>query len=437
MNSAVKIYLDSYGCQMNVYDGELVASLLRSDGYALTSEPEEASVILINTCAVREHAEQRALGRLRSLGSLKKTRPELVLGVLGCMAEEMRESVREKVAEVDLVAGPDSYRQLPVLIGRQLNGSNGRLSIAEGDPHETFGDVEPSRREGVNAFVAIMRGCNNFCSYCIVPYVRGRERSRHPDEIAREVVRAVRDGYPEVTLLGQNVNSYRWEETDFPELLGRIAVVPGLRRLRFMTSHPRDLSDALIERLAEGGTVCPSLHLPVQAGSDRILEKMNRGYTRQEYLDKVKKLREAVPGLSLTTDLLCGFPTETEEDFRQTLDLIEEARFDDAFTFRYSVRPGTAAAKLPDDVPEEVKIERLERMIALCRKLADVSRREMIGREVEVLLENPSPKSASEWIGHTECGRVALVPGQFQKADFVKIRVEDLRGFSLWGRPVG
>ena len=396
--------------------------------------PQDADVILINTCSVREHAEQRALGRLRSLTAIKTRRPDLVIGVLGCMARRLGSTLKDEMGEVDLVLGPDAYRSLPQYIEDHLNGHHGCFTHDSGLPDETYNGIQPNRRIGVNAFVAIMRGCNNFCTYCIVPYVRGRERSRAPEEILDEVRRAVEEGFPEVTLLGQNVNSYRWEKVGFTELLARVAEVPGLRRLRFLTSHPRDLNDQLIGCLSSGGVICPSLHLPAQSGSDRILKAMGRGYTRSEYLDKVIRLRETVPNLVLTTDLLCGFPTETEEDFDQTLELIHRVRFDDAFTFKYSPRPGTAAAYMTDDVPEEVKIERLERMIALARQLADESRRRLIGREFEILMENPSPKNAEEWSGRTSCGRIALVPGAFKRADLIRIKVEEVRGFSLWGK---
>ncbi len=436
MSTQTRIYLDSYGCQMNLYDSELVTGLLAESEFVMTQEEQDADVILINTCSVRGHAEQRALGRLRSLGSLKKSNPRLVIGVLGCMAQNMRETLQDKAPDVDLVVGPDGYRQLPDLIQEQLNGHGGVFRYLHGIPGETYSEVLPARKEGVNAWVAIMRGCDNFCSYCIVPYVRGRERSRPPEAIIAEIEAAVTAGFPEVTLLGQNVNSYRRESLGFPELLDRVAKIEGLQRLRFVTSHPRDLNDELITRLGKRGVICPSLHLPVQSGSDRILKRMNRGYTRDDYLSKVRKLREAAPGMALTTDLLCGFPGETEADFQQTLDLIREARFDDAFTFKYSERPGTAAAKMADDVPEEVKIERLERMIKLTRQLADESRRLMIGHEVEVLVENPSPRDDSEWTGKTSCGRVALIPGKFQRGELIRIEVEEVRGFSLWGKQI-
>lgn len=439
MNIQPTVFLKTYGCQMNLYDGELVAGLLEREGFAMTSHLEEAEVILVNTCGVRDHAERRVLGRLRSFSSIKRRRPELLIGVLGCMAQRMGEELKRQVPSVDFVIGPDAYRLLPGLLKNRQNGTQADQVWLQEYSDETYGDVSPRRREGVNAFVAIMRGCDNFCSYCIVPYVRGRERSRSAEEIAGEVQKAVEGGYPEVTLLGQNVNSYRWQtdsqQVDFPTLLDRVSRIPGLARLRFMTSHPRDISDRLVERLAEDGTVCPSLHLPVQSGSDRILELMGRGYTRSQYLEKVRKLRDRVPDLALTTDLLCGFPTESEEDFRQTLDLMTEVRFDDAFTFKYSPRPGTAAASMNDDVSEEEKVERLEKMISLARLIADQSRRKMIGREVEVLLENPSPRDESEWTGRTRCGRVALVPGDFKRADVVEIRIEKVWGFSLWGKP--
>ncbi|MBU0520016.1 tRNA (N6-isopentenyl adenosine(37)-C2)-methylthiotransferase MiaB [bacterium] len=433
---ATKIYLDTYGCQMNLYDGELVTSLLDADGFIMTHDEASADVILINTCAVRGHAEQRALGRLRTLAAQKRTRRELVVGVLGCMAENLRENLRDQIPGLDFVVGPDAYRQLPNLIQEQLNGHSGTFHYVHGAPNETYSEVPPLRREGVNAWVAIMRGCDNFCSYCIVPYVRGRERSRSPQEIISEVETAVAQGFPEVTLLGQNVNSYTWPDLDFPDLLGRVAEIKGLKRLQFITSHPKDLSDKLINRMASGGVLGASLHLPAQSGSDRILKAMNRGYTSADYLRIVDKLREAIPGLALTTDLLCGFPGETQEDLCQTLDLIRQARFDDAFTFKYSERPGTAAAKLEDDVPEKVKVERLERMIDLCRQLSHESRQKLVGRKVEVLIENPSPKNSAEWTGRTRCDRVAIVPGNFHRGESVTIKVAEVRGFSLWGNRI-
>jgi tRNA-2-methylthio-N6-dimethylallyladenosine synthase len=267
-----------------------------------------------------------------------------------------------------------------------------------------------------------------------VPYARGRERSRPVEEILNEIRSAVADGFPEMTLLGQNVNSYRWGEADFPDLLGKVAQVDGLERIRFLTSHPRDLGDKLLSVMARGGKICPSLHLPVQSGSDRILERMGRGYTRAEYLKKVAQLRRDVADLALSTDLLCGFPSETEDDFGRTLELMEEAAFDGAFTFKYSPRPGTKAAEMKADVPEEVKIQRLERIIDLARTLADHSNKRMIGKTVQVLIENPSPQDAAEWTGRTACGRVALAPGPYRRGEFAAIRVEEVRGFSLWGR---
>jgi tRNA-2-methylthio-N6-dimethylallyladenosine synthase len=435
MSQDYKVFLHTYGCQMNLYDGELVSSLLQAEGFRMTSHPEDAAVILINTCAVREHAEQRVLGRLRTLGALKNRHPRLVIGVLGCMAQRLGEDLKTQVPAVDLVLGPDAYRLLPDLLRDHLDGSDGDIPWRDGDPSETYGDVLPARREGVNAFVAIMRGCDNFCSYCIVPYARGRERSRSPDEILTEIQTAVEEGFPEVMLLGQNVNSYRWQGRDFPDLLTRIKLgISGLKRLRFMTSHPRDLSDKLVEVLAEGGPICPSLHLPAQSGSDRILDLMGRGYTASQYLSKVEKLRSRIEGIALSTDLMCGFPTESEADFTATLDLMDAAQFDDAFTFKYSPRPGTKAARMNDDVPEEVKIKRLERMITRARQLADESRTRMLGRTVGVLLENISPRHESEWSGRTRCGRMALVPGTFQVGEVVQMQVEEVRGFSLWGK---
>ncbi len=420
---------------MNFADGELVQGMLAREGFKITDRIGEADVILINTCSVRDHAEQRVLGRLRALGAIKKRRPDIMIGVLGCMAQRLGAEFRTFVPSVDLVLGPDSYRRLPELLQEHLSWKNGYSVFACGVPDETYEDISPRRTEGISAFVSIMRGCNNFCTYCIVPYVRGRERSRPPEKIVAEISKAVSEGFSEAVLLGQNVNSYSYGDVDFPGLLGMISQIEGLRRIRFLTSHPRDLSEKLMDIMAQGGKICPSLHLPVQSGSDRILDLMKRGYTRRQYLEKVRRIREKVPDLMITTDLLCGFPSESEEDFQETLDLMKEARFDDAFTFKYSVRPGTQAARMRDDVPEPVKIERLTRMIVLARHLADQSRIAMLGREADVLLEKPSPKDNAEWTGRTACGRVALIPGLHRRGDVVTIKVEEIRGFSLWGRP--
>ncbi len=434
MRISPKVFLHTYGCQMNQYDGELVSGILQREGFTLISLPEEADVILLNTCSVREHAEQRVLGRLNALGVLKRRQPGLLIGVLGCMAQRLGDDLQRRVPAVDLVVGPDGYRRLPQMLMDHLNGNNGHFRFCSGEAGETYGEIVPQRRAGLGAFVAIMRGCNNFCTYCIVPYARGRERSRSPEEILAEIHQAVAEGFSEITLLGQNVNSYSWPKVDFPDLLEMIAQVEGLQRLRFLTSHPRDLGDKLIACLSRGGKVCPALHLPVQSGSDRILDLMGRGYHRQDYLEKVEELRRRVPGLALSTDLLCGFPSETEQDFQETLSLMKQAEYDDAFTFKYSPRPGTKAAQMDDDVPEAAKVERLERMIELSRQLADRSRRRLLGQKVEVLLENPSPHSETEWSGRTLCNRVALVPGSFQRGSRVTIQVEEVRGFSLWGK---
>ena len=421
---------------MNLADSELVYGMLVQEGFHITDRIGEADVILINTCSVRDHAEQRVLGRLRALGAHKKRRPEIVIGVLGCMAQRIGEEFRTLVPSVDFVLGPDSYRRLPKLLQEHFSGGNGHFVYENGVPGETYEDIPPRRSEGVSAYIAIMRGCNNFCTYCVVPYVRGRERSRSPEKIIAEISKAVSEGYSEAVLLGQNVNSYSYGGEDFPSLLMNVAQIEGLKRIRFLTSHPRDLSERLMDVMALGGKICPSLHLPVQSGSDRILDLMGRGYSRRQYLEKVHKLREKVPELMLTTDLLCGFPTETEADFQATLDLMTEARFDDAFTFKYSVRPGTQAARMQDDVPEPLKIERLTRMIALARQLADQSRVAKLGKEVQVLLEKTSSKDESEWMGRTACGRVALVPGgHYKRGDVVRIKVEKIHGFSLWGKP--
>ena len=359
-----RLYVETYGCQMNVGDSEIVVSIMQQEGFVHTEVPDEADVVLINTCSIRDNAEQRIWGRLAEMRRLRKTRPSLIVGVIGCMAERLKEKLTEGPSGVDIVAGPDAYRDLPRLVREAEAGGKGVNVLLSSE--ETYAEIAPVRldKNGVSAFVSIMRGCNNFCSYCVVPYTRGRERSRDPETILAEVRTLFDNGYREVTLLGQNVNSYRAGEVDFPELVRRTALVSPLLRVRFATSHPKDMSDRLLEVMASMPNVCRSIHLPAQSGATSMLERMNRKYSREWYLGRIAAIRRYMPDCGITTDLIAGFSGETEEEHARTLSLMREVGYDFAFMFKYSERPGTFASKhLPDDVPDDVKSRRLHPLI--------------------------------------------------------------------------
>ncbi len=435
-SSAPLLFIETYGCQMNVADSEVVASILEMAGYDLTDDIALADAILLNTCSIRDNAEQKIVSRLQYLGSLrrKKAGRRLIVGVIGCMAERVRDSLLNDHG-VDVVAGPDSYLDLPALSEAGEKAINVELSTTE-----TYRDVVP-RRIGANrvsGFVSIMRGCNNFCSYCIVPYTRGRERSRELASILREVADLRAKGFKEVTLLGQNVNSYRYEGadgavTDFAALLAAVADAAPDMRVRFTTSHPKDLSDEVIAVIASRPNICKHIHLPVQSGSDKVLAAMNRKYTREWYLGRVAAIRRAMPECTITTDMFTGFHDETEEDFQQTLDLMREVGFDSAFMFKYSERPGTLASRtMPDNVPEDVKIERLNRMIALQNELSAESNRRDIGREFDVLVEGISKRSADQLVGRTEGNKTCVLPrGTHGVGQTVRVRVTSATSATL------
>ncbi len=436
-----KLFIETYGCQMNVADSEVVASIMQMDGYALTDRIEEADAIFVNTCSVRDNAEQKIYGRLQYFQSLRRKKKSLIVGVLGCMAERVKEELIE-VHKADLVVGPDSYMDLPNLIGAVEQGRkaiNVQLST-----QETYKDVIPLKLPGVHisGFVSIMRGCNNFCTYCIVPYTRGRERSRDVESILAEV-RDMRDkGFKEVTLLGQNVNSYRFEadgETvDFPRLLERVAREVPAMRVRFVTSHPKDMSDDTLRMIAAYPNICRYIHLPAQSGSTRMLKVMNRKYTREWYLDRIAAIRRILPDAAISTDLFSGFHSETEEDYEQTLSLMREVGYDSAFLFKYSERPGTyAAAHLPDDVPEEVKIRRLQGLIDLQNKLSEESNLRDIGKTFEVLIEGFSKRSREQLFGRTSQNKVVIFDKKnYRVGQFVDVRIVKATSATLLGEPV-
>ena len=421
-----KVYIETYGCQMNVADTEVVFSILTAAGYGRTEDIAEADVVMANTCSIRDNAEQRIWGRIDYFGTFRKKRPALVVGILGCMAERLKDALLDS-GKVDLVAGPDAYRSLPELLAAVSEG-HPQMNV-ELSREETYGDIRPLRldRGGVSAFISIMRGCNNVCSYCVVPYTRGAERSRDWKSIVREACDCFAAGYREITLLGQNVDSYLYEDVDFADLLARVAEVSPLLRVRFSTSHPKDISDKLIETMARYPNVCHQIHLPVQSGNDRILEKMRRRYTREWYLDRVRKIREVMPDCGISTDAIVGFCSETEEEFRDTLSIFEEVGYDSAFMFFYSERPGTLAARnYPDDVPQEVKTRRLEELIALQNRLSLESNRRDIGREFEVLVEGPSKKDAAQLCGRTGSGKMCVwTDSQHRAGDYLRVRVLD------------
>jgi tRNA-2-methylthio-N6-dimethylallyladenosine synthase len=433
MGESKRIYIETYGCQMNLADSEIVLGIMKKHGYSLTDDISKADVILVNTCSVREHAEQRVIGRLSSFLRYKKRKPDLVIGVLGCMAERLKKRLIEEENLADIVVGPDEYRKLPQLVSDAFAGHKGiavKLSKVE-----TYDDITPLRTEGISAWITVMRGCDKFCTFCVVPFTRGRERSRPLDSIVKEVEMLSSQGYREVTLLGQNVNSYRDGNYDFADLLSAVARVDRNMRIRFTTSHPKDMSDKLIQTIAEHPNICNYIHLPVQSGSDRILELMNRTYDRKHYLELVRKIRETIPGVSLSTDIIAGFPTETEEDHKMTLSLLEEVRFDGAFMFKYSPREGTKAYAMGDDVPDEVKVRRLTEIIELQQKISYEINQELIGKEVEVLVEGESKRSSEQWMGRTDTNKVVIFPKLegVKPGDYVIVRINKANSATLFG----
>jgi tRNA-2-methylthio-N6-dimethylallyladenosine synthase len=439
-----KLYIETYGCQMNVADSEVVAAILQQHHYDVTENADEADLILVNTCSIRDNAEQRVRGRLENLGALKKKNNELVVGVIGCMAERLKEKLLDEEKIVDLVVGPDAYRDLPQLINSARRGEkavNTLLSL-----EETYGDIRPVRldQNKVTAFISIMRGCNNLCAYCVVPYTRGRERSRDPETIVREAGEIFNMGYREVTLLGQNVDSYHWSDSlndadfRFHDLLEKVATKYPEMRIRFSTSHPKDMSDKVLESISRYDNICKNIHLPVQSGSTSVLTKMKRRYSREEYLERIKAIKEIIPKASISTDIIVGFCGETEEDHRETLSLMEEVGYDFAFMFKYSERPGTLAArKYKDDVPEEVKTRRLNEIIELQNKLSLKSKKNDIGKTFEVLVEGVSKKSGSELFGRTSQNKVVVFPKNgYQNGNYVKVNIESCTSATLIGKTV-
>ncbi len=435
-----KIYIETYGCQMNVNDSEVILSILQDEGYALTENMDEADVILANTCSIRDNAEQRIWGRIDQFRLQKRKRRGVVIGIVGCMAERLKDKLLEG-HEVDIVAGPDSYRSLPALL-RAVTPDTPQINVLLSH-EETYADISPVRmdRNGVSAFISIMRGCNNVCSYCVVPYTRGAERSRDPQTIVREAQQLFACGYKEVTLLGQNVDSYYWKDAsgaadkdvNFAQLLEMVAKISPELRVRFSTSHPKDISDEVIYTMAMYGNICRHIHLPVQSGSSAMLEKMRRKYDREWYLERVRKIRSVIPDCGITTDVIAGFCGETAQDHAATLSLMEEVVFDSAFMFAYSERPGTLASrKYPDDIPYEVKTERLNEIIALQGRMSLKSNEKEIGRRLKVLVEGASKKNAEELCGRASSNKMCVFPSRGEKAgDYCEVEVVSVTSATL------
>ncbi len=446
VNAARKLYVETYGCLMNTNDSEIVKGIMHTSGYAMTDKPDDADVILLNTCAIRDNAEKKIHERLKHLKFYKRRRGDLVVGILGCMAERMREELVVQKNIVDLVIGPDEYRALPDLVEKAFGGEKGiavKLSRVE-----TYDDIEPLRTEGISAWISIMRGCDKFCTFCVVPFTRGRERSRAAHLIVDETKRLWDAGFREITLLGQNVNSYEDEaaRTDFADLLRATARAVPEMRIRYTTSHPYDMSDKLIETMAEFDNICKYIHLPVQSGSDRVLEAMNRNYTVEHYKERLHKIKELMPGCALTTDIIVGFPTETEEEHQMTLELMREIRYDGAFMFKYSPRERTKAWKMEDDVSEDVKTRRLNEIIEQQQRIATEINQTLVGTVEKVLVEGEGRRDATKWKGRTDTNKFVMFPHLTDEAngqtagyvvgDMVNVRITKATSMTLVGEVV-
>jgi tRNA-2-methylthio-N6-dimethylallyladenosine synthase len=440
--SSRQIHIETFGCQMNEYDSELVRTLLKKEGYVFTEDRECADVILMNTCAIRENAHNRVYTHLSELRALKKSRP-LVVGVLGCMAQNLKEELTKKEPLVDVLAGPDSYRQLPMLIDNamrsQEEGEDSKGLAVDLSEYETYEDIVPERVAGVNAWIAVMRGCDNFCSFCVVPYTRGRERSRNPEGILEEAGQIAAQGFKQITLLGQNVNSYRAGKWDFARLITAVAGVPGIERVRFTSPHPKDFPSSLLEVVASHPKICKHIHLPLQSGNDRILAMMNRTYTRGEYLALVHRIRSMIPNIALTTDVIAGFSSETDKEFADTYRLLEEIRYHSAFTFLYSERTNTIAArKYHDDVPQQIKSQRVTALVELQRRISIERNREYLGSTLPVLVEGDAKKSSLQGMGKTD-GNITVIWNKAQlpcqPGDMVTCSIYDASASTLYAKP--
>ena len=428
-----RYYIETYGCQMNVADSELVASMMEKSGFARSDSEFGANVVFLNTCAIREHAEDKIHSRLGKLRKLKNDNPEMIIGIMGCMAQHVKDNILENKPYVDFVLGPDSYRRIPELL-RRHEETNASVVDTRLSRFEVYENLYPSRQEGINAWVSIMRGCDKFCTFCIVPFTRGRERSCTVESVVEEVQQTVDQGFVEITLLGQNVNSYRHGDARFPELLDAVAQIPGVMRIRFTSPHPQDIDDDMLFVMRDHANICNSVHLPLQAGAERILKRMNRTYTQAQFLALSEQIRNILPGCGISTDIIAGFPGETEEEFGETLAVMEKVKFDSAFTFKYSSRPGTKAAEYSDQIPEKVKKDRLAKLVDLQYKHTLFRNRKEIGKKVKVLVEKESKKSSNEWAGRTDNNKWVIFPKESAEIrDLVDVKIVDAQGVSLFG----
>ena len=429
-------FIETYGCQMNVADSELVSGLLTREGFSETKDIHTADAIFVNTCAIREHAEDKVHSRLGYYNQIKRKNPKTIIGVLGCMAQNLKKDILESKPFVDIVLGPDSYRRLPEMIRERSNESS-HLVDTKLSRFEVYDDMFPSRNEGINAWISIMRGCDKFCTFCIVPFTRGRERSRSVEGIIQEAAKAVSDGFIEVTLLGQNVNSYLHEGHNFHELLDAVAQIPGLKRIRYTSPHPEDMTQDVLNVMAKHDNICNHVHLPLQAGNDEVLNRMNRTYTKDQFLARVNEIRNTLPNVGISTDIIVGFPGENEVEFQETLDMMDSVKFDSAFTFKYSSRPGTKAAEFDDHVPEDEKQHRLERLIEMQQKHTLFRNKTIIGRVEMVLVEKESKRSKKQWAGRTDANKWVVFNKENAKIkDLIPVKIMDARGITLHGEIV-
>ena len=429
-------YLETYGCQMNVADSELIAGMLKKQGYVISKSMDNADAIFVNTCAIRERAEQKVHSRLGLYSQIKQNRPGVIIGVLGCMAQHLKDEILETKPYVDIILGPDSYRKLPALLDRNAENTNNTVDTKL-SRFEVYDNLFPSRQEGINAWISIMRGCDKFCTFCVVPFTRGRERSRSMASIVNEVKKAIADGYVEITLLGQNVNSYQHDGRKFQHLLQAVAEIPGVQRLRYTSPHPQDMTNELIHVMNDYENICNAVHFPLQAGANRILKRMNRTYTKEHFIQRAQWIREFLPNCGLSTDIIVGFPGETEAEFQETLKVMSAVKFDSAFTFKYSLRTGTKAAEYSDHISETEKQTRLEEVIKLQKHHTLLRNKAIIGQVEKVLVEKVSKRSASHWAGRTDSNKWVIFPKQdTQIKDIVPVLITDAKGISLQGQLV-
>jgi len=439
-NKLQKIFLETYGCQMNEYDSELVRSILKKENYEFVTDEFKADIVMLNTCAIREHAHRKVYGRVHNIRHARGKSNPVMIGILGCMATNLRQELLEdRSLKIDFIAGPDSYKRLPQLILEASDEGQKSYDVTLSE-FETYSDVYPSRTEGgVNAWIAVMRGCNNFCTFCVVPYTRGRERSRSPENVVDEVRRLAAEGFKQVTLLGQNVNSYRYDDYDFAYLMDEVSKVDGIERIRFSSPHPKDYPDRFLELMANNPKICKHVHLPLQAGNNRILEIMDRTYSKEEFLSLVDKIRDKIPGVAITTDIIVGFPTETENEFEDTIKVVTKARFDSAFNFKYSERQGTIASKkYPDDVSEAIKTERIMRLNEIQKEITLEKNLAHVGEILTVLLEPyPEAKNVNQMPGRTDGNKLVILPlGSYKGGDLIKTRIISASPHALKGQAV-